>query len=94
MECAIMCCTCHTLTRSREIVLFLPLVKILQSDGSNNFILVMGKFSYYQIVIEHHELLKYIHISQPMMDIGYYLKFKLQELLLLPKMRLIEYMIL
>ena len=63
MECAIMCCTCHTLTRSREIVLFFPLVKILQSDGSNNSILGMGKFSYYQIVIEHHELLKYIHME-------------------------------
>ena len=58
MECAIMCCTCHTLTRSREIVLFFPLVKILQSDGSNYVILVMGKVSYYQIVIDHHELLE------------------------------------
>ena len=63
MECAIMCCTCHTLTRSREIVLFFPLVKILQSDGSNYVILVMGKVSYYQIVIDHHELLEYIHMD-------------------------------
>ena len=57
MECAIMCCTCHTLTRSREIVLFFPLVKILQSDGSNYFILGMGMFSYYHIIIDNHEFL-------------------------------------
>ena len=55
MECAIMCCTCHTLTRSREIVLFFPLVKILQYDRSSYFILGMGKFSYYHIVIDNHE---------------------------------------
>ena len=60
MECAIMCCTCHTLTRSREIVLFFPLVKILQSEGSNYFLLGMGKFSYYQIFMDNNELLKYI----------------------------------
>ena len=63
MECAIMCCTCHTLTRSREIVLFFPLVKILQSDGSNYFTLGMGKFSYYHIIIDNHELLKYIYME-------------------------------
>ena len=56
MECAIMCCTCHTLTRSREIVLFFPLVKILQSEGSNYFLLGMGKFSYYQIFMDNNEL--------------------------------------
>ena len=55
-----MCCTCHTLTRSREIVLFFPLVKILQSEGSNYFLLGMGKFSYYQIFMDNNELLKYI----------------------------------
>ena len=54
MECAIMCCTCHTLTRSREIVLFFPLVKILQYDRSSYFILGMGKFSYYHILIDNH----------------------------------------
>ena len=63
MECAIMCCTCHTLTRSREIVLFFPLVKILQYDRSSYFILGMGKFSYYHILIDNHELLKYIYME-------------------------------
>ena len=84
MECAIMCCTCHTLTRSREIVLVFPMVKILQGDGSKYFILGMGKFSYYHIVIDNHELLKYcvnvhdnIIINLKLLMICYKTKYRL-----------------